>query len=483
MVKSIPGYRRGRQDKRGADPVVECGMRSALLVILLGTPVSLFAKGREPVAVQEPFATETSSTFTFRSFEDDQGGFYIVWPHEENGQTSLLGQHVDNDGRMRWTTPGASLVDGIADGSRWDAVPDSKGGLVLAWEAADQIRAQRIDGAAKLIWPGKYRSVTRSTATQASPTLSPDGSGGAYFVWQEQAVVNRMVLIGQHLDAGAKPLWGKSGTRVSLRPSDQRLAKTVYDGAAGIVVAWHDSREQASQLQAQRLNYQGNRLWGLEGLVVTAPSAARQPPYLEPVGHGSAVLAWQGSSSATDRIFLQLISGAGKLMWDAAGREVDIGRWHHWNPVLHGDGEEGVWVGWEDYRNNSRWSAFVKHQAARAAIVDAESVNRGQEILLADVNADQGRLSMTSDGAGGVFAAWIDNRLGTTGVYLQRISEKGETLLGREGVTVANQLVDPRPPQITAITPGQAAICWADSPKKGQWALFWQRIGTAQAHR
>ena len=439
-------------------------------LLLLITPA--WGQGRRPTPSDKPFVTVSAPTFAFRSFEDDHGGFYLIWPQIENETKSLIAQHFDAQGKAVGSERGKSLVHRIGMEAYWEAAPDAKGGVLVTWEQDNHVFIRRFNIDGNLVWPPKYERPSASDAAQTFPTLVADGSGGAFMVWQEKPVLARSVLMMQHINALGAPLWSAQGSRVSLRPSDQQRPRIVYDGSAGAIVAWNDFRESASQLQVQRVNYQGTRLWGLQGIVVTAPAGdPDRAPHLGDVGAGSAVLAWKASSSGTDRIFMQRIDASGKLSWDPQGMELSRGAWQEWNPVLHGDGEGGTWVAWEDHRNSQNWVAYVQHLH-----MDGSPGWAAGETALTTVAADQGHLGITDDGQKGILAAWSDNRQGTLGVYLQEIDGNGKPLLAPDGLLITTQLINPQTPQIISLTPGLAVVSWADAPSKGRWALYWKRV-------
>ena len=440
------------------------------LLLLLVSPV--WSQGRQPVPRSEtPYVTLAANAFSFRTFEDDHGGFYLIWPQMENGQSTLMAQHMDAQGITLWPGLGLTLVQALDPDSAWDAAHDANGGVLLSWEKNGHVLAQRFDPNGKPAWEVRRERVSVDVSTQSAPTLVADGSGGAFVVWQDQLPLPRQVLMAQHINAFGAPLWSSKGSRVSLRPSEQKSARIVYDGNAGVIVVWNDFREDASQLQAQRLNYQGNRLWGLEGILVTAPAGEPdRAPHLGEVGRGSAVFAWKASSSAADRLFLQLADASGKLRW-GQGIELNKGNWQEWNPVLHGDGAGGTWVAWEDFRNNQNWVAYAEHLK-----VDGTPGWPGIETAMTTIHSDQGHLGITDDGQGGILTSWVDNRNGTVGVYLQEINPQGTALLGPDGLLIVNHLVNPQSPRIISLTPGLAAVFWADAVSKGHWALYWKRV-------
>jgi hypothetical protein len=446
-------------------------MRFRLMVLAVLLPLPLLAQGRPPAVIKKPYVTETVKNFAFRAVEDDAGGFYLIWTRANASDRDLIAQHFDAGQKALWDEPGARLVSGT-QGIAWDAVADGKGGLLLAWMRDGHVFGERYTADGKAAWPERDARVNVSTNVQTGPSIAPDGAGGAYLVWQEKIVPDRGVLFCQHRNAMGAGIWPGGGIRVSLRPSNQRQPRAVFDGKAGVVIAWQDYRESASQLQAQRIDYQGNRVWGMEGQLITAPSGhPDRRPDVGAVGGGSAVFAWLASSSAANRIFLQLLDLTGKTDWMSQGLEVSQGSWAEWNPVLHGDGEGGTWVGWEDYRNATNWQVYAQHFH-----VDGKPLWQAGGVVLASVQADQGQLSLADNGQRGLMAAWVDNRFGTNGVYWQAISPEGEILLGPMGRVVADQLIEPKNPQILALNALQAVISWADQVAPDRWNLHWKQV-------
>src|SRR5437016_5212300 len=110
--------------------------RLSLLLLLL--PGWILAQGRRPPVLEKPFVVETSSGFSFRSLEDDHGGFYLIWSHPDGPRMELLSQHVGADGRLLWPGPGVPLVTSSQPIGSWEAVADSQNGLVIAWESGSQ---------------------------------------------------------------------------------------------------------------------------------------------------------------------------------------------------------------------------------------------------------------------------------------------------------------------------------------------------------
>src|SRR5262249_9421154 len=148
-------------------------------------------------------------------------------------------------------------------------------------------------------------SVQMSSSTAIQPDAVPDATGGTLIVWREKLPGGRSVLMAQRLDSEGKRVWAEGGFRGSLRASGQTDPRAIYDNVSGMIVAYRDEVNQASELRVQRIDFQGNRLWTLEGLKVMAPVGLSEYPQIAPLGTGEAVLAWTASTNQTNQIFLQ----------------------------------------------------------------------------------------------------------------------------------------------------------------------------------
>jgi len=428
------------------------------------------AKGRNPPGVVlQPSFIEESESFLFRSVEDDHGGFYALWTHEAApGFFRLTAQHVSDQGAALWGRAGKVIAPHLTPAESWDVFPDGQGGFTATWIQDGVTRAQRYAPDGKTQWPD-HATVTASTFSCIAPTGVSDALGGAYLVWSEKDYPDRSVLVAQHMNPQGKVDWDLSGIRVSLRPSEQRHPRAVFDGQAGVIVSWKDFRESSSQVQVQRLDFGGNRLWGDQGVVVTAPvGQPHEAPILVPMGAGQAVAAWVAQQSAKNRLFLQSIEASGAFRWATQGINITYGEWDQWNPVLYGDGHGSIWTGWEDFRDGIHWQVYIGNLNS-----DAHIVWPGGEVALAPYTADQGQLAIVDDGRKGVFGVWVDNRLGHPGLYAQEIDDQGHLLMGAQGSSIANNLVNPGVPKIVNLAPGRAAVFWVDQQKKNRWALYW----------
>jgi len=422
--------------------------------------VSLFATA----IYSAPFSiTEKAPSLEWKAVEDDHGGFYVVWAQAQGAQMALVAQHMSGAGQPVWSAA-VALGASVQGREAWHAFRDAQGGVGVVWVAGGAVWGQVWDAAGQARWEAPLRISSATVAAQA-PVGSPDAAGGFYVVWAQKNYGDRGVLLTQHVAANGRLLWNPEGLRVSLRPSDQQGPKIQYDGSAGFQVAWTDRRDGATTLRIQRMNFQGFRLWGLEGTLFVTPqslgpvSASVQMALL-PQGQGAAQLAWAGVAQGRSQIFEQMISSKGNVV-PASSRVLDA-QAEQWNPVVWGDGVGQTWLGWEDSRNLKSWQIYVRGPISERA--------------LAPSSADQGRLALAEDLSGGLWAVWVEKRTGQPSLFAQRLDSKGNPLFEKIGRAVAAPLTNPETPRLLPLLANQAVVLWADQVKKGEWTLSWAML-------
>ena len=418
-----------------------------------------------------PFVTGHGEAGTFRGFEDDAGGFYLVWVQGAAGKSvSLSAQHFSPEGKPLWDAGGLVVAPQLSSSQDWSGLADGQGGLTLYWDEADGVHAQRFrpDGSRRR--PGN--SVHMSTSTAIQPDAVPDAEGGTLVVWREFLPSGRSVLLAQRHNVDGERLWPGAGLRVSLRASDQTNPRAIYDNMSGMIVAWRDEVNSASELRVQRIDFQGNRLWGLEGLKITAPVGLKEFAQIAPLGSGEVVLAWTASDRQLNQIFLQKVGPYAALLWGTMTLASNVSTlYNRWNPVLEGDENGGTWIAWEDFRNQVSYQVQLNHLHG-----DGKSPWPEGEIAVGPAAGDQGKVAIVRDGKDGAWVAWIDNRLATVGLYIQEVDGTGHRLQGAKGRLIADKLSAPSVPLLVSVGPGKSAVIWTDRPKNGQWALFWSFV-------
>jgi len=296
------------------------------------------------------------------------------------------------------------------------AISDGSGGVIVAWQEGDNIHAQRIDPEGKPFWGQGGILVCPKPMQPKQFAITSDSSGGAIVTWDDRAEISDdredaafwapIPVYSQRISAEGEPMWGDRGisTGVNQRFGDY-LPQAVTDGAGGAIVAWNDYQRRYralrdNYLRVQRIDSQGNPVWGEKGIVVCS-----SPPY-----------------------------------WPVTPEEKEAGvkgTWTRHYPAYRGDhkiasdGLGGAIVVWcEDLggANNN----------IHAQRVNAEGKFLWQESGILVCTTDSYHVSVTSDGVGGAIITW-----GTYGDFdlphAQRIDVSGKLLWPEEGISLWKQ--------------------------------------------
>ena len=338
-------------------------------------------------------------------------------------------------------------------------------------------------------------------------------------------------MFANHLDAAGHGLWGSGGVAVADAAGYKFLPAAVSDGAGGLIVAWVDGQNDpygavGSDIFAQRFDATGNRLWGADGVAVTAAAANQGQSGLAIVSDGAngAIVAWEDGRPTCCRYFAQRIDHAGVAVWtpdgvpveppaafligpinapplaisDGAGGAIIAYLNIHVNVItdhprvalqhLDANGQpqwplQGLWVG---LPASTDFGALTTDGAGGAIVAWSERVGATlDEVILAQRVSPsgallwpssgitvasapylRGNLAAAADGAGGALLVWEDARDFTSGdccnIYGQRLSDAGQRLWPADGVPISTAINNQNSPLVTADGAGGAIVVWQD---------------------
>ncbi len=282
---------------------------------------------------------------SLRVVDDGAGGAIAVW--EEMSRASdnttsggpaksrVVAQRVDAAGSLPWGSK-AMLVGTNPEGA-WIDQPaltaDGDGGVIVAWQQTPQGRAtsgmpeallldivvQKLDAAGRTLWQpdGLALDITRNAenAMPHSPALVSDGEGGTIVMWED--LRNGIASIyAQRMSGDSTQRWQAGGVKVFYVPSSASLAfrQIVADGQGGAVV----SAGSVGGVLVQKLDPEGNAVWGTDGVPVTRMSTTAHLTASD--GQGGAVVAWGAGASS----YVQRVGGDGRLLsWEDKGVRLD----------------------------------------------------------------------------------------------------------------------------------------------------------------
>ncbi len=425
----------------------------------------------------------------------------FAWSDTRGGVRDIFAQKVTSDGTKLWGDLGVPVV--IAEGRQEDPilVSDGAGGAFFIWidyryEPEDgDIFAQHLNSEGlidTLIWGATGTPLTTVPGKQVSPNMCVDGLGGAFVIWDDNSVSNSGQIYAQHLTtAGALedpatagfPIITSSGshTGVSIEVSGTGFANMAWAQSVGefsdiyaqridtacntlwstpeeggivvcdavnnqnkpkindlsseiSVVVWEDERllQQETDIYIQYIDTDGNMLLNDNGEVVCSAAGSQITPRVK-AADGSAYVIWADKrySSQWDDIYMQKYDISGSAQWEADGRAVALTGQTKSGPRLTTDGQGGVYAIWMDERNASfpEVDIYLQHY-------DADGTQTFQDDGLVICDADNTQFSplIRPDGSGGALMIWGDWRSGSQGLYLQHVDNPGGITLMENGL-------------------------------------------------
>jgi len=402
---------------------------------------------------------------------DGAGGAFVAWEDRRVSGADIYAQRILGSGAIApgWPTDGRALCTAAQDQLAPVLAPDGAGGAFVAWEdyraggGDPNIYVQRITAAGAIAagWPANGVGLCTQTDVQGRPTIVSDGAGGAIVAWEDFRDGTGDVYV-QRVNATGLPLWGTNGLPVCAHDGDQRFPVAVPDGAGGAIIAWQDTRAGDADIYAQRIDGTGAARWTTDGAVLCAATLDQLGLRITSDGAGGAIASWEDYRADNSDIYAQRIDSAGVVRWTPDGVALCTDLFEQYSAALAPDGAGGALVAWNDLRSGLE-DIYAQHVTGLGAIASGWAAN-GQAVCVASGSQFDPRAA--TDGAGGAFFTWIDNRPGSAqlDVYALRMTGAGVAASGwaANGKPLCSATGDQT---VTAIVPdglGGAVLGWFD---------------------
>lgn len=328
--------------------------------------------------------------------------------------------------------------------------------------------------------PGVNLPIAPNGNNQDAPLVVADGDGGAFFVWNEGAVIRA-----QHLAAQGyrDPAWPADGLVLASLPSTRWLTGVAPDGHGGFLAAWQDFRSGDWDIYVQRVGPGGDATWGANGLQVIGVAGTQENPRVCSDGSGGALVAWIDhrdlGTSGTD-VYAQRVLAAGTLYWPGGAVAVCAQPGAQDRVSIVADGSAGgSCLLWRDARTGTA--------DVYASRLDADGNHRpgwafGGTAVCTAADAQENPV-LESDGAFGLIAAWSDLRSGfQTDIFAMRLTSAGLAAPGWavDGVNLSNDVFNQDSPAIATDGAGGAIVAWSGA-QPASVDVYAQRIGAGGA--
>ncbi len=252
---------------------------------------------------------------------DGSGGAIVCW--NANSAATLwdvLAQRVNASGTALWAAGGVGVCTDPSNQLVPIAAPDGQGGAIFAWaderNASYPIKtfAQHISSAGAALWTGNGIIIENSSGSTVPFGIVADGAGGAIVGFSDsgsEAEAQRVNYLGL-------PQWGSQGEVVNNLYSS--FPEMISDGAGGAILVFTDQRNGGYDVFAQRLGASGSFLWNFNSVSVCTQPAGQSLsgfdyviPTLATDGAGGAIITWEDSRNDAGDIYAQRVERFGKL--------------------------------------------------------------------------------------------------------------------------------------------------------------------------
>jgi len=287
---------------------------------------------------------------------------------------------------------------------------------------------------AAAVWPVNPNAnlpVCTAAGRQYNPLgAAGDGAGGMLVTWGDGRSGGLDIYAQHILLAGyTDPNWPANGLGFITVGGDQENPQIVTDGAGGGILVWEDDRSGSgiAPMYAGHLRSGGtvDPAWGTSGKLVSGYNGYQNAWQTLADGSGGVIVAWEEIRGTSDYdIYAQRIVSGGTLSWGANGLLACGAAGPQYSPVLCSDLAGGAIVCWTDYRKAASYDydIYATHVLAGGTI-DSRWTANGTAVCA--LSGEQSNPGILSDGAGGAFIAWLDQRSSPTQVYAQHVRVDG----------------------------------------------------------
>lgn len=349
-------------------------------------------------------------------------------------------------------------------------------GAVIAWRdersSPAALYAQRLNEKWHPLWAANGLQVSSSSSkVEAYSGIVPgDGSGDLILAWQSSQDDDGDIYA-QRLNPQGVRQWGENGIIVYKGSREQGLPIVVSDGGGGAFIIWQDERQGGKDIYAQRLAANGAKLWPETGVAIGQTRREQILGDAAATPDGGFVVAWSDERYNPYRVFVQRVDNSGRNVWGTGALVANPVR-HQRAPrlaVVPGAAQDfTVRVAWLEGRLLSSPNVQVQSLNANGATLWSSTVTAGRN------SADQTAIQLLASADGSLLLVWQDGRNDQADIYGQRVAASGSLLWTNEGLAIARVTKSQTVPRLASDGAGGLICAWLDDRSGANVAV--QRI-------
>jgi hypothetical protein len=408
------------------------------------------------------------------------GDFFLVWEDYRNGtgNSDIYLQKLNAKGEELWRHGGIPVCAFSGEQSRPVMVEDGVGGVIVAWVDArkgeDDIYAQRISETGKSKWVLNGTVVCQAPRSQSGLRAVTDGREGVVLLWVDarNILTTGFDLYIQRMNEVGEPLWGVNGKTFTPLEGMQTSPSLAPDGEGGAFVTWMDNRSGVSNISAQHLNSYGIAEWEEEGRALAAKDQPQRSPEILLNFMKDLYVAWEDArfGEGFEKIYVQRLTPGGSQVWGFGGRIVCQMVGSQTKPRIAQDVYGDLWVTWLDGRS------FIKGRLklmCQRLTLDGVPKWDASAATLGDGLTYNNDYSMVTDKNGHSYFVWNQTELNEhKHAYFQHLDPSGMKQLGLDGLFLGSDDHQQFAPVMAINGDQQVLVCWVEfDPATGRYGL------------
>jgi hypothetical protein len=412
------------------------------------------------------------------------GQILYAWSDTRTGDRDVYVQKLSATGQVVWQAGGLPIVH-FHSRQEDPEIVEVNGGWIIAWidfrdDTTGDVWAQKIDANGNRLWDtlGVVVNSYPFYVAETSLRAADDGNGGAVIAWIDGRGGDAGDIYAQHLlsNGTVDPTWPPDGLAIGVGSGGQTQITSCVDGAGGMILAWQDGRNNQPDIYMSRIQPDGSRPWGTNGMALCTASGEQKTPKVDIDGQGGALVAWVDARNGPFDIYYQHVNANGQLLLESEGRVLCNADRNQNDVRIVYDGNGGAICVWADYRVDGVASDIYSQKINS----DGSVAWADNGISICSAPFSQEEIRLTSDLRGGVVIAWEDSRQ-TNGdrlkadVYAQRVDASGDALWATDGIVVIDSTGMQTQPLVRPDGQGGAFIAWSDT-RNGSISARVQRV-------
>ncbi|MDP8237557.1 MAG: hypothetical protein P9X24_00575 [Candidatus Hatepunaea meridiana] len=387
-----------------------------------------------------------------RVLEDSNNGCFIIWRDGRRGDMGdIYGMHVTGDGVMdrNWEENGIPIVRAVGGQRQQNLCSDGDGGMIVCWQDGRDdddynVWVQRVTEEGELLW-GDGIIVCNNREYQELPKICSDRSGGAFVVWVNYRDFGRSNkdIYTQRVNSDGELLYGDEGAVICGVDEEQHIAQIVISNEGSAIVCWEDKRNDRDTYDIYVMRISGEeelvREWEPEACVPVVVAERNQMQVsISPDGNGGAYIVWEDERERPFPeldIWTQRLNSDGDPVWDENGIPVCAGDGCQSSPVIYLTDRSCTFV-WGDSRTGGGGIYAQQFSPEGRRLWEDDCLAFEDSI---SGNANSLKLMPRDDGS--FVLVWLDGRRGGLGSlpyiqYCRDADDQMEIELENDGIPV-----------------------------------------------